>query len=106
MYIYIYIYTEPTAGVAAATYYYMCPHTTIHVFSYYYICVLIRMLTYADVCCVGTDADPMRGVSAATGAGTQFTCFTGTKVHILTQQQQPQEQVLNSLAFLLQKYTY
>jgi hypothetical protein len=87
MYIYIYIYTDPTAGATATTYYYicthycMCPHTTI--------CVLMRMLMFADVC---------------------WRMLTySVLVQMRTQQeapQQPQQQVLNSLALLVQKYTY
>jgi hypothetical protein len=51
------------------------------------------------------------------GAGTQFTCFTGTKVQILTLQLVPQArmeandnivylEVLSLLALLVQKYKY
>jgi hypothetical protein len=39
---------------------------------------------------------------AAQNAGTQCTCFTGTKVQILTRRMQ----VLNVFALLIQKYKY
>ncbi len=39
--------------------------------------------------------------------GTHFTCFTGTKVHILTlRSEQAPPRVLILLALLVQKYTY
>jgi hypothetical protein len=39
------------------------------------------------------------------GGGTQFTCFTGTKVQLLTLRERAgQEEVLSLLALLVQKY--
>jgi hypothetical protein len=47
------------------------------------------MLTYADVCDANAaeeDAEPLsRGELDEAGARAHFTCFTGTKVQILTQ---------------------
>ncbi len=44
------------------------------------------------------------GRAAGCAAGAQFTCFTGTRVHILTRL--AAMQVLSLLALLVQKYTY
>jgi hypothetical protein len=67
---------------------------TAHMLRYADVCC--RMLTYADVCCrMLTYADvycrAAAAVDTAHGAevahrilGTQFTCFTGTKVQTLT----------------------
>ncbi len=49
----------------------------IYIYVYIYICIYIYIYIYIAV---------RGGAAAGEGAtGTQFTCFTGTKVHILTQ---------------------
>jgi hypothetical protein len=74
------------------------------------------MLTYADVCSRMQDAEPeleaessqdlapgaQEGEGGA-GGGTQFTCFTGTKVQLLTL---TAGQALSLLALLVLKYKY
>ena len=53
---------------------------------------------------LGDEILEINGEHASSGA--QFTCFTGTKVQILTRKALQPPLVLNLLALLIQKYKY
>ncbi len=100
IYVLILLYVSSYYYICVLILLYMCPHarrvrgesrrssyythTTIYVSSYYYICVLILG---------GSGVSHDDRVVAAHRPGTHFTCFTGTKVQMLT----PAEQLIELL---------
>ena len=66
---------------------YVCPHPAIYVSSYCYIYVLLLLYMCPHTTVYGMSGDfSAQNISNTVWAlaGTQFTCFTGTKVQILT----------------------
>ena len=66
---------------------YVCPHPAIYASSYCYIYVLILlyMCPHTTVHCMSGDFSAQNISNTVWAlAGTQFTCFTGTKVQIMT----------------------
>ncbi len=112
----ILLYLCPHTTIYVSSYYYicvlilvyMCSHTTMYVSSYCYVCVLILLCmcphttmyvsSYYYTCATSPCLAPSSISLLWTSFTTQFTCFSSTKVQILTQPLTVPGTVINQFA--------
>ncbi len=106
IYLYMYIYLCVCVCVCVCVYMYIYVYIYIHIHIYMYIFIHIHIMQSGAERYEGAWEYDRPCLPAEWPSGTQFTCFTSTKVQILTQKYKHTPPHSKPLALLVKKYKY